>query len=56
MKFKFYPEITKTGVTKNFDDHSVNSRNYAAADYCQTLKDVPGPLVPEKTQFKKIKK
>ena len=44
-KFKFYPEITKTGVIKNVDHYPINSRNYAAA-YCQTLEEVRGPLLP----------
>ena len=47
--FKFYPNITKTGVTKNIDHNPINSRNYAAF-YYQTLKEVPAPLLPEKIQ------
>ena len=48
-KFKFYPKMVKTGVIKNIDHLSINSRNYAAA-YLQTLEEVRGPLVPEKIQ------
>ena len=48
QNFKFYPKNTRTGV-KKIDHHSINSRNYAAACY-QTLEEVPGPVVPEKTQ------
>ena len=53
-KFKFYPKIIKTGVIKNVDHHPINSRNYAAA-YCQTLEEVRGPLLPEKSRTKKCK-
>ena len=34
---------------KKVNHHPINSINYAAA-YYQTLEDVPGLLVPEKTQ------
>ena len=34
---------------KNVDHHPINSRNYATA-YYQTLEEVPGPVLPEKTQ------
>ena len=50
-KLNFYPNITKTGVIKNVDNHPINShsQNNAAA-YYQKMKDVPGPLLPEKNQ------
>ena len=53
-KFKFYPNITKTGVIKNVDHHPLNFRNYAAAHY-QTLEEVPWHLLPRKIQKKKMK-
>ena len=50
--FEFYPKITQTGVIKNIDQLPIKSRNYAAA-YYQTLEEVPGPLVPEKSKTRK---
>ena len=58
-KFKFYQK-SKNSSFKNFDNYSINSRNYATA-YYQTLEEVPGPQVPEKSKklknfFKNLKK
>ena len=36
------------------DNHSINSTNYAKADY-QALKEVPRTLAPEKTIKKSIR-
>ena len=47
-KIKFYRKNCKNWSYYNFNNHSINSKNYATA-YHQTLEEFARTLVPEKT-------